>query len=191
MNQIRPAGKYSEHTNQACDSCRKKKVKCVSNPVPGLPCGHCNKHRYTCTYYHHANKRGPKGTSNIRTGGIRKNQNLPILTSPLRLGFAHNNGHINATPNSGELSPSGHSSATPKSDLKIIQYSPVQPPHPVTTCHSPAITSPSDYTSSVFESSPHALSYQDLLRCYGQDINDKLGYDFCSARLRWWKTIMN
>ncbi|CAG8834698.1 3878_t:CDS:1, partial [Racocetra persica] len=51
--------KYRCNTTKACDTCRRKKIKC-NNVAQSTKCTVCIKHNYECVYSTKPQKRGPK-----------------------------------------------------------------------------------------------------------------------------------
>ncbi|KAH9983514.1 hypothetical protein BJV77DRAFT_287549 [Russula vinacea] len=44
---------------RACDSCRRKKIRCDGSQVPGNKCSICTDYNIECQYLEHTKKRGP------------------------------------------------------------------------------------------------------------------------------------
>ncbi|KAF8518234.1 fungal-specific transcription factor domain-containing protein [Gautieria morchelliformis] len=62
---------------RACDTCRRKKIRCDGATTPGNKCSNCAAYSYDCTYVEAAKKRGPpKGYVESLEGRLQKMESL-------------------------------------------------------------------------------------------------------------------
>jgi hypothetical protein len=71
----------SSTVKRACDSCHRRKVKCIGEGTK--PCKNCISAGLTCTYNAIPQKKGPKGSRAKVLSELRENQRQSQLTSPL------------------------------------------------------------------------------------------------------------